>query len=65
MHTKRASGQPIAARMALGAGAGRVRIAGKHRLHPVPRDLRQVGIVDASGAKVGDIAVAALVGADV
>jgi len=42
-----------------------VRIAGEHRLDAVPSDLGQIGVVDAGGAEVGDVAVAALVGADV
>jgi len=41
----------------------RVRIPRQHRLYAMPRDLGQVGVVDAGGAEVGD--VAALVGADV
>ena len=43
----------------------RMGIARKHRLDSVPCDLGQVGVVDASGAQVRDVAVAALVGADV
>lgn len=42
-----------------------MRVPRQHRLHAMPNDLRQVGVVDACGAEVGDVAVAALVGADV
>jgi hypothetical protein len=42
-----------------------VRAARKHRLDPVADDLGQVGVVYASGAQMGYVAMAALVGADV
>ena len=42
-----------------------MRISRQHRLNAVPGDLGQVGVVDAGGAEVGDVGVAALVGADV
>ena len=42
-----------------------VRIAIQHRLYAVPRDLSQICVVDSSSPKVGDVAMAALVGADV
>lgn len=41
----------------------RMGIPRQHRLDPVTRDLGEVGIVDADGAQVRDVAVAALVGA--
>lgn len=42
-----------------------MRIACQHRLDPMPCDLGKVGVIDAGGAEVGDVRVAALVGADV
>jgi hypothetical protein len=42
-----------------------MRIPRKHRLHAVSHNLSEVGIVDACAAQVGDVVVAALVGADV
>lgn len=42
-----------------------MRVPGEHGLDPVSSDLGQVGVVNASGSKVRDVAVAALVGADV
>jgi len=42
-----------------------MRIPRQHRLDPVACDLGQVGVVDTGGAEVGDVGVAALVGADV
>lgn len=45
--------------------AYRVRVARQHRLYSVPRDLSEIRIVDPGGSQVRDIAVAALVGADV
>ena len=47
------------------ASAERMRVPRQHRLDPVPDDLGQVSVVDAGGSEVGDVAVAALVGADV
>jgi len=47
------------------AATDRVRIPRQHGLDAVAGDLGQVGVVDAGGAEVGDVAVAALVGADV
>lgn len=43
----------------------RVLIPRQHRLDPVPRNLGQVGVVDAGGSQMRDVAVTALVGADV
>lgn len=37
-----------------------MRIARKHRLDSMPGDLCQIGIIDASGPEVGDVAVATL-----
>jgi hypothetical protein len=37
----------------------------QHRLNPMTGNLSQIGIVDSCSAKVRDVAVAALVGADV
>jgi len=37
----------------------------KHRLDSVAGDRSQIGIVNASGSQMGDVAVTALVGADV
>jgi hypothetical protein len=45
--------------------ANRMRVPRQHRLDPVAGDLGQVGVVDACGAQVGDVGVAALVGTDV
>jgi hypothetical protein len=42
-----------------------MRISRQHRLDTVASDLGQVGVVDAGGAEMGDVGVAALVGADV
>lgn len=42
-----------------------MRVSRQHRLDTVAGDFGQVGVVDAGGAEVGDVAVAALVGADV
>jgi len=42
-----------------------VRIPRKHRLDAVASDLGQIGVVDAGGAEVRDVGVAALVGTDV
>lgn len=42
-----------------------MRIPSQHRLDTVADDLGQVGVVDAGGAEVGYVGVAALVGADV
>ena len=42
-----------------------MRVSRQHRLDAVAGDLGQVGIIDAGSAEVGDVAVAALVGADV
>lgn len=39
------------------AVAYRMRVSRQHRLDPVSCDLSEVGIVDASGAEVGDVAV--------
>lgn len=43
----------------------RMRIPREHRLDSVADDLSQVRVIDASGSEVGDVGVAALVGADV
>ena len=43
----------------------RVRVASKHGLDTMACDLGQVGVVDAGGAEVGHVGVAALVGANV
>jgi hypothetical protein len=43
----------------------RMRVPRKHRLDTMAGNLGQVGVVDAGGAEVGDVGVAALVGADV
>ena len=43
----------------------RVRVVGHHREHRVPGDRRQVGVIDARGAQVRDVAVAHLVRAHV
>lgn len=43
----------------------RVRAPRQHRLDAVASDLGQVDVVDAGGAEVGYVGVAALVGADV
>jgi hypothetical protein len=42
-----------------------MRIPSKHRLDAMTSYLGEIGIVDASSAEMGDVAVAALVGADV
>jgi hypothetical protein len=42
-----------------------MRIPRRHCLDAVPGDLSQVRIIDADGAEVGDVGMAALVGADV
>lgn len=42
-----------------------VRVPRQHRLDPVPSYLREVGIIDASGTKVRDVAAAALMRPDV
>lgn len=47
------------------APAHRVGIARQHRLHSVADDLGQISVVDSRSAEVSDVAVAALVGADV
>jgi len=47
------------------AAAEPMRVRRQHRLYSVPGDFGQVGVVDASGAKVGYVGVATLVGADV
>lgn len=43
----------------------RMRVSRQHRLDPVTYDLGQVGVVDANGTQVRDVAVAALMGTDV
>jgi hypothetical protein len=45
--------------------ANRMRVSRQHGLHSMPGDLGKIGVVDASGAEVGDVGVAALMGADV
>lgn len=40
-------------------------VSGERRVHSMSCDLRQIRIVNRSGAKVRDVAMAALVGADV
>jgi hypothetical protein len=47
------------------ASSQRMRIAGQHRLYSVPRNLGQISIIDACSPHMRDVAVAALVGADV
>lgn len=42
-----------------------VRVSREHRLYAVPCNLGEVGIVYSGGAEMSDVAVAALVGADV
>jgi hypothetical protein len=42
-----------------------MRVPRQHRLDAMPRDLGQIGVVDAGSPQVRDLAVAALVGADV
>jgi hypothetical protein len=42
-----------------------VRVPRQHGLDSVADDLSQIGVVNASSAKVSDVGVAALVGADV
>jgi hypothetical protein len=46
-------------------GSKRVRIPSQHGLNPMTSDLGEVSIVHAGGAKVRDVAVPALLGADV
>jgi hypothetical protein len=45
--------------------ANGVRVAGQHRLDSMSNYLRQICVVDASSPKMRDIAMTALVGADV
>lgn len=45
--------------------AHRVRVARQHRLDPMSRDLGQIGVVDSRCPQMRDVAVAALMGADV
>jgi hypothetical protein len=40
-------------------------VANQHRLDPMARNLCEVAIVEAGGMEMGDVAVAALVGADI
>lgn len=42
-----------------------MRVPREHRLDPMASYLGEIGIIDAGGAKMGDVAVPALVGADV
>lgn len=48
-----------------GTCADWMRVSREHRLDPMPSHLGQIGVINACGVEVGDIAVAALVGADV
>ena len=45
--------------------SGRMRVTRQHHQHTMSGDLGQIGVVDAGGSQVGDVAVSALVGADV
>jgi len=40
-------------------------VSRQHRLHPMPGDPGQIGVIDARRSKVRDVAMAALVGTDV
>jgi hypothetical protein len=42
-----------------------MRVSSQHRLDPMPCDLGEVGVFDAGGSQVRNVAVAALMGADV
>ena len=45
--------------------SGGVRVSGKHSHEAVAGDIREVGVVDPCGPQVRDVAVAALVGANI